>query len=255
MDASSPPSESERELNELRRRVYGPHPDFQADPTALARLEELEAARRAGPPDSARTGIGEPAAAADGAPGPDPARTASREDPPQSLTGRFTARRARRSSFVAGALVVFFALALALAYSMASLVGQPRPDAVLHPVADEDNEVFETMSFPGGRSNTDESTIRGYQPYRGVQPVFHIDRRGYECLMLTHRSHPWAAGDNCVPLGVDLFADTDTGAWPLRGDDLIEGLPDGSIVRFHYRGHSVDVFLYPASRADEGSGP
>jgi hypothetical protein len=150
---------------------------------------------------------------------------------------------------VAGALVIFFALAFALAYTMASLVGQPRPDATLHPVAEADNAVFKTLSFAGGRSNTDESTIRGYQPYRGIQPVFHIDRRGYQCLILIYRSYPGADGENCVPLGVDLFSDTDTGAWRLRGDDLIEGLPEGSIIRFHYRGDSVDVFLYPASKA------
>ncbi|MET3176530.1 UNVERIFIED_ORG: hypothetical protein ABIB52_004405 [Arthrobacter sp. UYCu721] len=233
MDASSPPPEAERELNELRRRAHGPHPDIPADPAALARLTELEAAR----------GIGKPAAAADGAPGPDPTRTASREGAPQSLWRRLTATRARRSSFVAGALVVFFALA----YTMASLVGQPRPDAILHPIADEaDNAVFKTLRFLP--SNADESTIRGYQPYRGVEPVFHMDRRGYQCLRIIERSENVVADANCVPPGVDLFADI--GAWPLQNHDLIEGLPDGSIVRFHYRGHSVDVFLYPASKAD-----
>ena len=68
MDASSPPSDAERELNELRARAYGPHPDIQADPAALARLTELEAAHIASPPDGADTEIGAPAAAADGAP-------------------------------------------------------------------------------------------------------------------------------------------------------------------------------------------
>jgi hypothetical protein len=143
--------------------------------------------------------------------------------------------------------VVFLALAFALAFTMASLVGQPRPDAVLHPVADEaDNAVFKTLRFLP--SNADESTIRGFQPYRGVEPVFHMDRRGYQCLRIIERSENAVDGANCVPPGVDLFADT--GAWPLRRHDLIESLPDGSIVRFHYRGHSVDVFLYPASKAD-----
>lgn len=244
MDASSPPSDAERELNELRRRAYGPHPDIQADPAALARLTKLEAARRAGPPDGADTGIGEPAAAADGASGPDSAPTASREGAPQSLWRRLTATRARRSSFVAGALVVFFALAFALVYTMASLVGQPRPDAILHPVSEADNAVFKTLAFYA--SNADESTIRGYQPYRGVVPVFHVDRRGYQCMRIVVPKHG-IEGPNCVPPGVDLFVDT--GAWRRRGHDLLEGLPDGSMVRFHYRGHSVDVFLYPASKA------
>jgi hypothetical protein len=138
--------------------------------------------------------------------------------------------------------VVFFALA----YTVVSLVGQPRPNAILHPVADEaDDAVFKTLRYLG--ADADESTIRGYQPYGGVEPWFHVDRRGYQCLMIIKRSASGVDGVNCVPPGVDLFADT--GAWPLWGQDLIGGLPDGSIVRFHYRGDSVDVFLYPTSKA------
>jgi len=53
-------------------------------------------------------------------------------------------------------------------------------------------------------------------------------------------------GPNCVPPEVDHFADI--GA-PLRGDDS-PGLPEGSIIRFHHRGETVDVFLYPAPAVD-----
>ena len=151
---------------------------------------------------------------------------------------------------MAGAMVVF----LAFSYTMASLVGQPRPDAILHPIADEaENAVFKSLSFYS--SNADESTIRGYQPYRGRQPVFHMDRRGYQCLRIFGPGYG-APDPTCVPPGVDLFADV--GTWPFQNHDFIEGipgLPDGSIARFHYRGHSVDVFLYPASKADKGSDP
>jgi hypothetical protein len=247
MDASSSPSDAERELDELRRRAYGPHPDIQFDPAALARLTELEAARTASPPDGADTEIGEPAAAADGAPvavsawaasradRPDPAAAiapvvASSEGSPRSLWHRL---RARRSSFVAGALVAFFALA----YTVAWLVG-PHPDATLYPVADEaDGVVLSLLEFLGADANP--SSIRGYQPYRGVEPWFSEERQGFQCFMIVERSSRTVDGANCVPPGVDLFADI--GA---------EGLPDGSIIRFHYRGDSVDVFLYPASEAD-----
>ncbi|HYH75989.1 MAG TPA: hypothetical protein VD841_00580 [Arthrobacter sp.] len=60
--------------------------------------------------------------------------------------------------------------------------------------------------------------------------------------MLIERSGPTVDGANCVPPGVDLIADLGT----LSGDEVMKGLPDGSIVRFHYRGDAVDVFLYPA---------
>jgi hypothetical protein len=34
------------------------------------------------------------------------------------------------------------------------------------------------------------------------------------------------------------------------GYHFAEGLPDGSIVRFHFTGRSVDAFLHPAQDAD-----
>lgn len=69
--------------------------------------------------------------------------------------------------------------------------------------------------MPGLGADADESTIPGYQPYGGVEPWFHVDRRGYQCLMIIKRSGPAVEDANCVPPGVDLFADIS--AWPLRG--------------------------------------
>jgi hypothetical protein len=258
MDPSSPPSDAKRELDELRRRAYGPHPDIQADPAALARLKELEAARTALPPDS-YTAIGEPAASADGAPladsawaasiaaSPDPAagiapEVASSKSSPRSLWQRLTATRARRSWFVTGALVASIALACTLAW----LVG-PHPDATLHPIADEADGVVLAMLAHLG-ADDDHSSISGYQPYRGVEPWFLVDSQGFQCFMLIQRSGPTVDGANCVPPGVDLFADIV--ASPLSSDGWREGLPNGSIIRFHYRRDTVDVFLYPASEAD-----
>jgi hypothetical protein len=260
MDPSSPPSDAKRELDELRRRAYGPHPDIQVDPTALARLKELEAARTAIPPDGADTEVGEPAAAPDSASvadsawttfradGPDPAASiapvvASSEGSPRSTWHRLTATRARRNAFMAAPLVVAF---LTLAYTVAWIV-RPHPDATLNPIADEaDGVVFSMLQALG--SDAPHSSFRGYQPYRGVEPWFFVDKQGFHCFMIIERSGPTVDGANCVPPGVDLFADI--GAWPLSRDDYMEGLPDGSIIRFHYRGDSVDVFLYPALEAD-----
>jgi hypothetical protein len=259
MDASSPPSGAERELDELRRGAYGRHPDIRVDPAALARLTELEAARTTGPPDGADTEIDKPAAAAVGAPvgdstrtasgagAPDPAAgnapvVASSEGSPLSLWRRLTATRAGRFSIVVGVLVA----GVALADTVAGLVG-PRPDATLRLAAYEaDRGVLRSLTFLG--ADVDPSSIRGYQPYRGVEPWFSVDRQGLQCLMLIDRSAGSVDGANCVPPGVDLFADI--GAWPLVGSDFIDDLPDGSIIRFHYRGDSVDVFRYPASEAD-----
>ncbi|MDN4610010.1 hypothetical protein [Arthrobacter burdickii] len=262
MDASSPSSDAERELGELRRRAYGPHSDIQADRAALARLAELETAGTGNPPEGDDTEIDEPAAAAESVPVVDVARTvsaadrrdqaagiapvvASSNDPSRSRWHSIwlyaTATRAHRSWSVAGTLVVLFALA----YSLEWLIG-PHSDATLHATEHEaDDVVFLMLDVLG--ADVDRSSLRGYEPYRGVEPWFSVDRQGLQCFMIIDRSGPTVDGANCVPPGVDLFADI--GAWPLLGDDSMDGLPDGSIIRFHHRGDSVDVSLYPASEA------
>ena len=47
MDGLTDPSDADREFDELRRRAYGRDADIAVDPTALARLHELEASHRA----------------------------------------------------------------------------------------------------------------------------------------------------------------------------------------------------------------
>ncbi|MBG6185429.1 hypothetical protein IWX65_003408 [Arthrobacter sp. CAN_A214] len=239
MDASSPPPDAGRELDELRRRAYGRHPDIQDDPAALARLTELEAARTASPRKGA-TEISEAAPAAEGAPAADFAWTmfgadrpdsaagstaaVSSEGSPRSLRHRITASRTRRGWFLAGALVGF----LALAYTVEALVG-PRPDATLYPIAGEaDSVVFSLLEFLG--ADVDRTSIRGYEAYRGVEPWFAVDKQGLQCFMLIDRSGPTVDGANCVPPGVDLFADID--AWFLSGAFEEEGLPQGASPGF-----------------------
>ncbi|AUZ89087.1 hypothetical protein CVO76_16685, partial [Arthrobacter agilis] len=152
------------------------------------------------------------------------------------------ATRARRSWFVAGTLAVLFALA----YTVGWFLG-PRPDAVLHQSAGGGDEVvFSMLDFLG--ADVDRSSIRGYEPYRGVEPWFAVDRQGLQCFMIIDRSGPMVDGANCVPPGVGLFADI--GTLHLSREDPGASLPDGSIIRFHHRGDSVDVFVYPASKAD-----
>ncbi|WP_248761610.1 hypothetical protein [Pseudarthrobacter sp. SSS035] len=266
MDPSSSRSDAERELDELRRRAYGPHPDIQSDPAALARLAELEAARTASPRAATPgTDVTAPAAAPGSGSVAHPTWTRivdewpdsttsivaeSRIGPTSSIWRRLTATRVRRYSFIAGALAVFLAGVFTVAW-----IVRPHPDATLHPVADEADvvvlsmlEFLSTLEFPWGEA-AGQSSFRGYQQYRGVEPWFFVDGRGYRCFMLISRSGPFVDGANCVPPGVDLFADI--GGDSLSADDGMEDLPNGSIVRFHYRGDSVDVFLYPASSKAE----
>jgi hypothetical protein len=260
MDASSPPSDAEQELADLRRRAYGPHPDIQADAAALARLTELEAARGGSPPGAADAGVGSSAAPADAAPADAAPRDDSvwaqsdpdgldAESPPEEEAGegrlwsawhRLTATPARR--IVAAALTA----ALVIAPTVAWIIG-PHPDATLHAIEDEpDGVVLSLLDFLG--ADPDPASIRGYEPYRGYQPWFSVEKEGQQCLMLVEPNGPAVDGANCVPPGVELIADST--AWRLLGDNLQNRLPHGSMVRFHYRGDSVDVYLYSSS--DEG---
>ncbi|GGF01523.1 hypothetical protein GCM10011313_25850 [Mycetocola zhadangensis] len=128
---------------------------------------------------------------------------------------------------------------------MAWLVA-PHPDATLRLITDSpDTVVLSLLGFLG--ADVDRSSVRGYEQYRGFEPWFSVEKQGQHCLMVVERSTRMVDGANCVPPGVDLFADI--GAWPVLGNDYLEGLPDGSIIRFHYRGNSVDVFVYPASES------
>jgi len=265
MDAPSSASDAERELDDLRARAYGPHPDIQDDAVALARLTELEAAHITSPPVGTDAQIAAPAADADGARAADSAWTAASGDsldpavgvasvagaaPVEPVAGsgkgspppfrdRVTAAATRRRVFVAGSLMAL----LAVAYTVAWLVG-PHPDATLDEVPDEsDRLALSLIAFLGG--DADRSTLRGYQLLGKFQPWFHVDTQGMHCFMIVNRSNATVDGANCVPPGVDLFADI--GAWPSFGDYLPEDLPNGSIIRFHYRGDSVHVFVYPAS--------
>lgn len=180
-------------------------------------------------------------------PAPDAERESSPQDPPRSLWRRLTATRARRLALVGGVLVAGALVAApTLANTLARLVGPP-PDATLRTIPDEaDGVVFSLLQFLG--ANPDPSSPRGYQEYSGFEPWYFEEEQGFQCLMLVARSTNSVDGANCVPPGLDLFADV--GAWPPREEGFLRGLPDGSIVRFHYRGDSVDVFVYPASEAD-----
>lgn len=260
MDPSSSRSDAERELDELRRRAYGPHPDIQSDPAALVRLAELEAARTASPRAATGTEVTAPAAAPDSGPVAHPTWTRIIEEWPDSTTSiapvaesrigwtsstwrRLTATRVRRYSFLAGALAIFLAGVFTVAW-----IVRPHPEATLEPIADEaDVVVLSMLAFLG--ADAGQSSFRGYQQYRGVEPWFFVDGQGFQCFMIITRSGPFVDGANCVPPGVDLFADI--GADFVSAEDGMEGLPNGSIVRFHYRGDSVDVFLYPASSKTE----
>ncbi|WP_243074333.1 hypothetical protein [Microbacterium sp. SS28] len=238
------PSDDERELAELRARAYGRHPDIDVDPAALDRLRELEAAHLGTSLDVADAERDEPddgLASPSAEPPAEPPVESAQVAPPDTAPPRTrwsTAIGGRRGRLVAGASVTV----LALAYTLSWLVG-PHPDADLRPVADEpDGVVLSMLDFLG--ADGDPAEVRGYEAYGGLEPWFVVDAQGLHCFMIIQRPGS-VDGANCVPPGVELFADITP--WPTWRDDDGEALPDGSMIRFHYRGDRVEVFVYPSA--------
>lgn len=67
------------------------------------------------------------------------------------------------------------------------LVG-PRPNATLDPITDEADEIVNLMLDVW--ADVDRSSFRGYEPYRGVEPWFAVDKQGFQCFMIIDRSGP-----------------------------------------------------------------
>ena len=283
MNELPPPSDAERELKDLRARAYGPDHDIGADPAALARLAELENARVAdtaarpgvelltpaanaggtAAPASDASGTAEPASDARGTgpaasdadrPAPagaamDHARTASsRGGFWRSLWRRATATPSRRIWFLAASSVMVVIVVYAVTW-----LDRPTPDATLHPLdGDNDGQLIRLMEQLG---HVNFSTLQEYEPYRGVEP-WTVNRDGQLCLVAVARARTQVFNSQCVPPGTELFVNltiapgVEFGPWRSFDDAYAEGLPDGSVIRFHLRDDAVDVFVYPAPEAD-----
>lgn len=250
MNESAGASQLEAELRELRARAYGPHPDIQDDPQALARLDELESARLR---DQASAAPGERA-------GQEPVRgtrdaSAALETPlagavvvsgerprPWSLWQMATATRTGRVWSIIGCLIVVLG-----AWFAASWFAAPNPEAALQPTGVEANELTLSAVTNAPLAEVEETTLRGYEPYRGVQPWVADNAQGSRCLMAIEGSS--LHGIRCAPpeavlmLDIGVFPLDYTAAW-------MDGLADCTVIRFQLRGDAVDAYLYAPPDAD-----
>ncbi len=253
MNESAPSSQLDRELRELRARAYGPHPDIQDDPEALARLAELEAARLDGHA-SAEGGrhesqesiqltaetvvVGEEApilgavVAGDG-----PARRGS-------LWRRVTATQTGRVGLIAGLVVVAVGAWFAATWNAA-----PKPEATLQPTGVEaDAFTLSAVSY-APLAEVDRSTLRGYERYRGLQPWVAENAQGSRCLLAIQGGT--LHGVRCAPPEAELLIDI--GAYPLDYTaEYMDGLADGTVIRFQLHGDTVDAYLFTPPGADNG---
>lgn len=119
-------------------------------------------------------------------------------------------------------------------YAITWLV-QPRPEATLRAADGPASAVARLLGV-------DASSLTSYESFRGVRPWSALDSFGNPCLFLIE--HSTLLWEECVPREGELMADI--GAWPALAPDFAAGLPDGSVIRFHYRGNTVDVFVHRA---------
>lgn len=257
-------SDADRELAELRARAYGPDPDIGADPKALARLREFEAAHRADVDRRVDAAISESAARIGVASTAAPAHAASTEDqvapeptgsavaapsPPvregssRSLWRRATATRGSRVAWVVGALVVAVGIV-----AMVVVVSARRPDATLRATAAEaDNRVRELMAEEAPWLEIDSSSLRAFGSYVGLEIWSGLNAFDSPCLVAMHRANDVLSEWRCAPPPADLIMDVSSSGDGFEGFDGVAG--DG-IVRFMLHGDTVDAYVHLMTEAD-----
>ncbi|WP_243074144.1 hypothetical protein [Microbacterium sp. SS28] len=161
--------------------------------------------------------------------------------PPASDETESTPPRRRWAWTRSPVLWVAAGVGLVAAYGVASLWG-PHPDASLQATAGESDPGLVALA---GYLNqeVDPATLTPYETFRGVEPWSGVDYYGNPCLLVIERSSQYLVGGACAPAGADVLVDV--GAW--RGSEVHfdDDLPIGTVIRFHLRADSVDVFVYP----------
>jgi hypothetical protein len=239
MDAPPLSPDEARELEELRRRAYGPGGGLTADSAGAARLEDLErrrAARRvaAASPAPAVTPLRTSAAAPTAA----VAVGATDAAPPSPLLAR-----ARRHPRVVAGVVAAVLVLLVAAWLTPRLIGMGA-DLTLGEVPAE-VDLADTLSlygfpedeFSGGR-------IEQFEDWGGLTILLATSPEGERCLLVEGESYG-LAGVSCVPSDLDPIVDVRV--WPgMTEDPFGPSLPEGSVVRFVHHDGRVHVWIRAA---------
>ncbi|MET0843719.1 MAG: hypothetical protein ABWY23_07700 [Mycetocola sp.] len=262
MEGYTPSSDADRELDELRRRAYGRDPDIGEDPAALARLRELEAAHHANVAHRADASTSESAAHADVAPtmatastvsagdqvAPEPTGPAT--DPPfppreswsRTLIQRATATRRSRIAWSVGGLV------MAVGIASTVLFVSTRPDATLHPTGTEaDDDVRRLVVGEAAMFAIDPSTLRAFGSYLGLEIWSGMNAFESPCLVAVLRASNTLSELRCAPPPADLIMDVSSSGDGFEG---FEGRPGEGLVRFIFRGDTVDAYVHLTPEAD-----
>lgn len=261
-EGPSRPTDAERELNVLRARAYGPDADIDTDPAALARLIELESGHAA----VAQTVPGDPHGAAERVEVPTESSAAVSVPAGPHLQATTSERKAADASgnaersprhdarpvpgrvwaVLAGAVAVVILGASAIAWLLS-----PHPDASLGRTAAEANSVVISALEGVGRELI-ASTMRQFEPYHGVVAVSVETTDGELCFAAWDSGGSGRFVSECAPPVTEqsVHMRVDPGA----ADGFGEWLPAGTILSFHLRENTVDVFVRPPEATDGRGG-
>ena len=156
---------------------------------------------------------------------------------------RATATWRSRIAWSVGALVVAGGI-----ITTVLLVSAPRPDATLQPTEAEADDLLRTLVAEDAPwLEIDTSTLRPFGSYRGLEIWFGVNAFDSPCLVAMHRANDTLSEWRCAPSPADLILDVSSTGDGFEGFDGVAG--DG-IIRFMFRGDTVDAYLYLMPEAD-----
>jgi hypothetical protein len=252
------PSDTERELSELRVRAYGPEPDIGADPAAIARLIELETAHVAATsplkvstsvensgrhPASTSVPTRDTFAAGPAAPKGEPLnRTTSRERlarPPEQRSPLTL----RREWIVLGSIVFAAVLGSAAWLLGPHPDGAFRPDATLQPTDSDRESSMIIESLIARDEDPDISTLRQFERYHDIDvwsvQVSSVENRSSNTCLIAWDRIGGRVQHECLPTGTEVSVHMVAGA----EDRIGEWLAYGSMISLHLRENTVNVFI------------
>ena len=231
-ERNSRPASAERELVELRTRAYGADADIDDDPAAVARLVELEAAHVVA--HEASSAVVAPAAAplAEATVAADPSAE------PMRATPHVASRPRHRGAWpIAAAILTAVVVLAAIAWYLA-----PHPDATLHQTeVQADSAIIDVLSAQG--RGPDASTLRQFETYHEVGVWSVENAAGRVCFVVWDIGGSGRFSIKCAPPAREVALSLTVE--PEDGDGFGRWLPEGSVVSFHFRENTVDVFVRP----------
>lgn len=231
----SPSLTDAAELDELRRRAYGPGADIWDDANAIARLIELESLR-----GHRGSSIASTPHAATPAPAEEPAPA-----PPEPVPASH--RRRRR----AAAIVVTAALVLVPA-AVGSILVTGAPDATLYQRSDVPPDASAQLTMVGqlGYLGIARSEVRLYDQYRGLNVWSAPRGAASTCLFVTSTTPPRWRVDCTTWDGqptIDLLQYREDSR--LSGFEALGDVPAGHVLRLALQDGSVVVKVVEAPAA------